>query len=34
MLNARAGFWQPNDEVGKATQLYELTDEELEGVTV
>jgi len=30
-----AGFWQPNDEkLEKLRELYELTDEELEGVTV
>jgi magnesium chelatase subunit H len=36
MLEANGrGFWQPNDEkLEKLRELYELTDEELEGVTV
>jgi magnesium chelatase subunit H len=36
MLEANGrGFWQPNDEkLQKLRELYELTDEELEGVTV
>jgi magnesium chelatase subunit H len=36
MLEANGrGFWQPGEEkLQKLRELYELTDEELEGVTV
>jgi magnesium chelatase subunit H len=36
MLEANGrGFWQPNEEkLQKLRELYELTDEELEGVKV
>lgn len=36
MLEAHGrGFWQPSEEkLQKLRELYELTDEELEGVTV
>jgi magnesium chelatase subunit H len=36
MLEANGrGFWQPDEEkLQKLRELYELTDEELEGVTV
>jgi magnesium chelatase subunit H len=36
MLEANGrGFWQPSEEkLQKLRELYELTDEELEGVTV